>query len=100
MKGPMAVSVYADNDCWRWYKAGMVTVHDDECVGENNHVVVLVGHGYFYSHELWVVQNSWGSDWGYGGLIFLQVSVGYGISGINMQPCYIDVQDGYPLPAP
>ena len=70
MKGPLTVEVAADNDCWRWYKVGMVTVYD-QCSGVTNHAVVLVGHGYFYGHELWVVQNSWGPQWGYNGLIFL-----------------------------
>ena len=33
--------------------------------------------------EYWLVQNSWGADWGDNGFIKLGVEGGYGVSGMN-----------------
>jgi len=33
--------------------------------------------------EYWLVQNSWGPDWGSNGFIKLGVEGGYGVSGMN-----------------
>jgi hypothetical protein len=32
----------------------------------------------------WIVQNSWGSDWGDQGYVYIEITDGDGICGINM----------------
>lgn len=68
-RGPVAVSVSAGD--WDLYSNGIF----DECSVDAviDHAVTLVGFG--VDHKLnakyWLVQNSWGPDWGEGGRIRL-----------------------------
>ncbi|EAN31020.2 Papain family cysteine protease family protein [Theileria parva strain Muguga] len=53
------------------YKSGVFT---GECGKSLNHAVVLVGEGYdeVTKKRYWVVQNSWGTDWGENGYMRLE----------------------------
>ena len=58
---PVSVAVDATN--WQMYAGGVFT----DC-GENlDHAVLLVG----YTSQYWIIKNSWGTQWGYGGYIYL-----------------------------
>lgn len=64
-KGPVVVSADASN--WFPYDMGIY----DSC-GPNaivNHAVLLVGYGRDGSDKYWLIRNSWGVEWGEGGLI-------------------------------
>lgn len=65
-KGPVGVSVAADS--WFTYEAGVFDACPRDAVV--NHAVVLLGYGGDGAgNKYWLIQNSWGSDWGEGGRI-------------------------------
>uniref|UniRef100_A0A914WV66 Peptidase C1A papain C-terminal domain-containing protein n=1 Tax=Plectus sambesii TaxID=2011161 RepID=A0A914WV66_9BILA len=58
-KQPVAVGIAVSDDFFL-YESG---VYDAACGDTINHAVVLVG----YTDEYWIIQNSWGPDWGENG---------------------------------
>jgi len=65
--GPL--SICADASSWSNYDGGVVTA--DQCGSDVDHAIQLTGYspnqgGY------WIVRNSWGTDWGNKGFIYLQ----------------------------
>jgi len=65
--GPL--SICCDASSWSNYNGGILTA--DECGNDVDHAIQLTGYspsqgGY------WIVRNSWGSDWGQNGFIWLQ----------------------------
>jgi cathepsin L len=66
-RGPVAVSVAASD--WMMYESGVFNGCSKDAIVD--HAVVLVGYGQAGSDLTWVIQNSWGSDWGEGGHIRL-----------------------------
>jgi len=61
--GPLAVAINATTNL-SYYKSG---VYSDNCAGQVNHAVVVVGYGSLGGKPYWIVRNSWGSGWGKGG---------------------------------
>ena len=41
--------------------------------------------------EYWIVQNSWWTEWGQHGFIYLKVEDGVGVSGMNQIIAHVDV---------
>jgi len=73
--GPL--SICADASSWSNYNGGILS--GDECGSDVDHAIQLTGYspnqgGY------WIVRNSWGSDWGQNGFIWLQ----YGVNTCDM----------------
>jgi len=66
-RGPVAVSVAAD--AWFNYESGTFNGCDKDAVID--HAVVAMGYGEDDGHKYWVIQNSWGVDWGEQGHIKL-----------------------------
>ena len=62
---PITVLVYASN--WFSYAGGVF--NDCQNVA-GNHIVELVG----YNSSVWVIKNSWGTNWGSQGFIYLNMS--------------------------
>ena len=56
-------------DGWATYTGDSVLA---ERCGEIDHQVVFVGYGVVQGHHVWIVRNSWGSDWGDGGYFYVQ----------------------------
>lgn len=74
--GPLAVSVDASG--WEFYGGGVFS--DSNCSPTStNHAVVIVGYGTDKAtqKDYWIIRNSWGTEWGLGGYIFLE-------RGVNM----------------
>lgn len=67
--GPVAVSL-AVNDNFMAYDSGVFS--SSACDFVLNHAVTLIGYGAQKSQGYWLVQNSWGSDWGETGKIKIE----------------------------
>lgn len=68
-QGPVAVSVGASD--WSWYRSGIFNGCSPDIV--INHAVLLIGYGAepIAGRKYWLIQNSWGPDWGEKGRIRL-----------------------------
>jgi len=81
--GPVAVSVAADT--WFQYDEGIFNGCPKDAVV--NHLVVALGYGEEKGHKYWIIQNSWGADWGEQGIIKLERhDEGAGYCGMNNDP--------------
>jgi len=70
--GPLSVCVDASN--WQDYQSGVMTWEDCAYINKLDHCVQLVGYNTQNStNPYWIVRNSWGTDWGISGYIWLQM---------------------------
>jgi len=64
------VSVCVDASSWSGYSGGILT----QCGNNVDHCVQLTGYmNYGQSGAYWVVRNSWGTNWGENGFIWIQI---------------------------
>jgi cathepsin F len=64
------VSVCVDASSWQDYQGGVLT----QCGSDVDHCVQLTGYsGYNQQGAYWIVRNSWGSDWGQNGFIWVEI---------------------------
>jgi hypothetical protein len=62
---PVAAGVAAASPAFMYYTGGII---DKGCDGAIDHYVLVVGYGTDTSGtDFWIVQNSWGADWGENG---------------------------------
>jgi len=64
------LSICVDASQWSDYKGGVVT--GVECGREIDHCVLVTGYNTNSNPSFWNVRNSWGTDWGNGGYIYLE----------------------------
>lgn len=81
-KGPVAVSVAADT--WFDYESGIFNNCGKDAV--INHAVTAIGFGEEEGHKFWLIQNSWGADWGERGYIRLERHAADEYCGMNNDP--------------
>jgi len=68
--GPLSICV--DAEYWQDYSSGVMTAWDCAWVNELDHCVELVGYQTTgQPTPFWIVRNSWGTDWGIDGYIWL-----------------------------
>jgi len=77
--GPPSVCV--DASTWDSYNGGVYT--SSNCGTQLDHCVQIVGWAVEQGVNAWVVRNSWGTDWGYAG--FLYVAMGQDACGIAQE---------------
>jgi len=77
--GPPSVCV--DASSWDSYNGGVYT--SSNCGTQLDHCVQIVGWGVQQGMNVWVVRNSWGTDWGYSG--YLYVAIGQDACGIAQE---------------
>lgn len=78
LKTPVAIALDADNIFFRFYKEGIIDVPVN--VSKSiNHAVVLAGFDYDEEGMYWIIQNSWGQDWGDNGFCKIRVKEGEGV---------------------
>ncbi|WJX23961.1 hypothetical protein P8452_13130 [Trifolium repens] len=84
-KQPIAVSIYDPGD-FQHYKA---EIYDGpNCPAgstDTNTVMLIVGYGSVDNQDFWIVKNSWGTNWGERGYMYIKRNTGkkYGVCGIN-----------------
>ena len=105
--GPLALAVHASIE-FETYQDGIVTLEDlrngdslylqrDYRYFPYDHAVVLVGQGVADDGtQYWILQNSWGSDWGEKGFMRVAKEGGIGLFGMNSWAMWMDVEQGYP----
>jgi hypothetical protein len=65
--GPPSIGV--DAGIWQVYRGGVITKN---CGTTLDHAVQLVGYGTVNDLPVWIVRNSWGTNWGVSGYIYLK----------------------------
>ena len=93
-KGPMAVSVDADGDDFRFYAGGVYANPDCATAAEDlNHAVVAAGYGVAQDGTpYWLVKNMWSPYWGEEG--YIRIARAPNDCGISAQPMYVELADG------
>jgi len=77
--GPVAIGV--DADSWNGYTGGILT----SCGTDPDHAVVVTGYNnYGQDGNYWIVRNSWGTDWGIDG--FIWIYIGENLCDITFSP--------------
>jgi len=77
--GPPSVCV--DASTWSSYRGGVYTASN--CGKSLDHCVQIVGWDVVSGIDAWIVRNSWGTGWGYGG--YLYVAMGQDACGIAQE---------------
>ena len=62
--GPVAIGI--DSTTMNDYTGGIFTA--DMCSNDIDHAVTIIG----YTKDAWIIKNSWGSDWGVDGYLYLE----------------------------
>jgi len=85
-KGPVSVTVEADNSVFQSYTSGVL---DSKACGTNlDHAITAVGYGTENGLDYYLVRNSWGPAWGDNGYIKIAAVEGEGICGIQQTSVY------------
>jgi len=66
--GPPSVCVDATE--WQYYTGGIIT---GNCGNTIDHCVQVTGWATIDGVTAWIVRNSWGTDWGYSGYLYIEV---------------------------
>lgn len=83
---PQSVSIEADSFVFQTYSSGVLT--SANCGTSTDHAVVVSGYDNTASTPYWIVRNSWGTSWGQAGYLYIGMSTGKGICGINTDMRY------------
>jgi len=65
------VSVCVDAETWQFYKGGVIT-DESNCGTTVDHCVQITGWKSENSTDCWNVRNSWGTDWGESGYVWVE----------------------------
>lgn len=101
--GPISVSIKSEQTSFMTYKSGIWDDPEGKCVGatSTDHAVYLVGYGTEVGQtgqmlDYWIVQNSWGSNYGIGG--FIKMKRGVNLCLIATNAMYAVLKTSTPKP--
>lgn len=78
LQNPVSIALDAGNVYFRFYKEGVIDVPQN--VSKSiNHAVLLVGYDYDEKGMYWIIQNSWGEQWGDRGFCKIRVAPKEGV---------------------
>jgi len=84
--GPLSICV--DAETWQNYNGGILKKN---CGTSLDHCVQLVGWGVQDTTEYWIVRNSWNTDWGIKGFIWIERDSGKDLCGITEEATWVTV---------
>ena len=76
--GPITIALDANSFIFRFYKSGIIDIPSNMSE-EINHAVLLTGYDQDENGTYWVIQNSWGKDWGDNGFVKIRARNGDGV---------------------
>jgi len=82
--GPPSICVDAEE--WQYYTGGVIT---SNCGTQMDHCVQLTGWSTVNGIPAWNVRNSWGTDWGYGGYLYVMRGADVCLIGNEVSSCVI-----------
>lgn len=85
--GPLAIAVNV-TPLFQAYRGG---VFSENASGEVNHAITLVG--WDDSKQAWLIKNSWGTDWGEKGYMWIR----YGSNQVGQAAAWVDAREYVPL---
>jgi len=86
LHGPASICLNARP--WQFYNKGVFTSTCANTLFDSDHCVQLIGYnaGVNSTQPYWIVRNSWGTDWGENGFIY--VAIGSNLCGLANQPTF------------
>ena len=85
--GPICIAIDANSYIFRFYKSGIIDMPLKS--SEINHAVILTGYDCYENGTYWIIQNSWGENWGDNGYVKLKAIDGEGILSCQLYGVYI-----------
>ena len=77
-KGPISIALDASPFEFRFYKNGIIDLSPNNR-SRLNHAVLLVGYETNINGSYWIIQNSWGENWGDNGYAKIKIENGDGV---------------------
>ncbi|KAL5997860.1 hypothetical protein ACLOJK_008792 [Asimina triloba] len=102
VKQPISVGIDGSSIDFQLYTGG---IYDGDCSSnpdDIDHAVLVVGYASQGSIDYWIVKNSWGTDWGIDGYIYIErnTNLEYGVCAINAMASYPTKESVSPSPFP